>query len=211
MASSAPPFCSRDLSPIEALSIVIALVWGTTYDGFVSTPLWADIAGGLVETGVPAPLLYPAVLLGGFVVFAGAFGLGCQVVRRIAPTYLTTTAIVRLFAPSLVAIAAGYHLAHYLSYGLTLGPALVTALANPFRPSATTALALPGWVAGLSIAFVLLGHLLAIWIAHSVAFDRFPSKLQAIRGLYPITAVLIAYTMLSLWIVTRPVTPPPYL
>jgi hypothetical protein len=52
---------------------------------------------------------------------------------------------------------------------------------------------------------------LAIWVAHSVAYERFPSKLQAIRSQYSLTLVMIAYTMVSLWIVTQPFAAPPYL
>lgn len=193
------------------VGLIIALVWGTTYDGFVQTPLWAEIAIPIVEAGVPSALLYLAVLFAGFFVFAGAYWFACRSVRQLAPTYVTTSSIARLFAPSLLAIAAGYHLAHYLSYFFSLSPALFTALRSPLQPSAPMILVLPGWFAGLSIAFVLFGHLLAIWVAHSVAYERFPSKLQAVRSQYPITVVMVFYTMLSLWIVTQPFTAPPYL
>lgn len=193
------------------VGLIIALIWGTTYDGFVSTPLWSKIAVPIIEAGIPPALLYPAVLFAGFCVFAGVYWQACAYVRKLAPTYVATTAIARLFAPSLLAIAAGYHLAHYLSYILRLSPALLTALGSPFQPSSPMTLVLPDWFGGLSIVFILFGHLLAIWVAHIIAYERFPSKLQAIRSQYPITVVMVFYTMLSLWIVTRPFTAPPYL
>ena len=193
------------------VGLIIALVWGTTYDGFVQTPLWVDLAVPLVEAGIPPMLLYPAVLFAGFFVFWGVYRLACRYVRTFAPTYRDTTRIARLFAPSLLAIAAGYHLAHYLSYFLTLSPALLSAFTNVLQPSTPVSLVLPGWFAGLSIAFVLLGHILAIWVAHSIAYEHFPSKIQAIRSQYTITLVMVFYTMLSLWIVTQPYSTPPYL
>ncbi|MFT4890697.1 MAG: hypothetical protein ACI9YT_001615, partial [Halobacteriales archaeon] len=64
---------------------------------------------------------------------------------------------------------------------------------------------------GLELTFVLVGHVLAICVAHAVAFDLFPDRLQAIRSQYPFIAVMIAYTTLSLWIVAEPTLSPPYL
>ncbi|MFT4921109.1 MAG: hypothetical protein ACI8XM_000304 [Haloarculaceae archaeon] len=193
------------------VGLIIALVWGTTYDGFVSTPLWSDLAPSIVALGVPPVVLYPLVLALGFCLFGGAYWGAIRYARRLAPTHLAPEAIARLFAPSLLAIAAGYHLAHYLSYFLTVSPALFATILNPLGGGTPAALVLPSWFPGLAIAFVLLGHLLAIWVAHSVAYERFPSKLQAIRSQYSLTLVMIAYTMVSLWIVTQPFAAPPYL
>jgi hypothetical protein len=50
----------------------------------------------------------------------------------------------------------------------------------------------------------------AIWVAHAVAYDLFPSRMQAIRSQYALTAVMVFYTMTSLWIVSRPYAPPPF-
>jgi len=58
---------------------------------------------------------------------------------------------------------------------------------------------------------VLLGHLVAIWVAHATAFEVFPGRLQAIRSQYPVVLVMVGYTMLSLWIVSQPSVQPPYL
>jgi hypothetical protein len=70
---------------------------------------------------------------------------------------------------------------------------------------------LPGWFGGLELAFVLLGHLLAIWVAHATAYELFPGRLQAIRSQYPFVLVMVAYTMISLWIVSQPAIEVPYL
>jgi hypothetical protein len=195
----------------SAVALVVALVWGTTYDGLVGTPLWRSVATTLVGAGVPAMALYPAVLGLGFLVFLGAFRLAARAVRPVAPTYLSAAALARAFAPSLLPIAAGYHLAHYLDYFLSLTPALAAALRSPLAPPAPRLLVLPDWFGGLSVAFVLLGHLLAVWVAHGVAYDRLPSRLAAVRSQYPITLAMVLYTMVSLWIVTRPSVTPPFL
>ena len=193
------------------VAFVVALVWGTTFDGLVSTPLWADLAPLVVSAGIPPAVLHPGVLLVGFLTFLACYWLACRAVRSVSPTTPTTAAVARLFAPALLPIAAGYHLAQYLGYVITLAPALTGALAAPLDPGTPVTAVLPDWFGVLPIAFVLLGHLLAVGVAHAAAVNRFPSVRHPIRGHYPIAAVVVLYTMASLWVVTRPYTAPPYL
>ncbi|WP_254537361.1 hypothetical protein [Halomarina litorea] len=193
------------------VGFVVALVWVTTYDGFVATPVWRTLVTPLVEAGLPPALLYPLALVVGYVLFLGAFRLAARKGREYAESYLAAGEIARRFAPSLLAIAAGYHLAHYLGYFLSLLPMLVGALLSPFSPPPPEYLVLPAWVGGLELLFVLVGHLLAIWVAHATAYALFPGRMQAIRSQYPLTAVMILYTMTSLLIVSQPAIDPPYL
>ena len=192
------------------VAFVVALLWGTTYDGLVATPPWAMSARAVVKVGVPATLLYPVALVVGFLAFYGGYLLCVRYGARFADTRRDDAEFVRRFAPSLLAIAAGYHVAHYLGYFLTLAPALVGALAAPFARGSVSTLVLPGWFGGLSLAFVLAGHLLAVWVAHGVGYELFPSRLQAVRSQYGLTAIMILYTMTSLWIVSRPYVAPPF-
>jgi len=194
------------------VAFVLALLWVTTYDGFVATPAWRSMARPFVGSGVPAHLLYPLVLLAGFALFLSVYRLAARYARRTAETYLSVGTLARRFAPPLLAIAAGYHLAHYLGYFLSLAPAAAAVLGSPLSPPATVpVLSLPGWFAVVPVASVLVGHLLAIWIAHATAFELFPGRLQAIRSQYPFIAAMVLYTMTSLWIVTQPSIEPPFL
>jgi len=203
---------TRLIDGFDEVGFVIALVWATTYDGFVATPAWESAATPVVEAGVPPLALYLLVLAGGYLLFVGVYLLGTRYSRRLAGTYLSTATLARRFAPPLLAIAAGYHLAHYLGYFLTLAPSLATTAATPLTLRATVpVLVLPGWFDAVGLATVLLGHVLAIWAAHAVAFDSFPGRLQAIRSQYPYTVVMILYTISSLFIVSQPTIEPPLL
>ncbi|WP_135363918.1 hypothetical protein [Halosimplex halophilum] len=193
------------------VAFVVALLWVTTYDGLVATPAWAAAVEPVVALGVPGLAVYAAVLLAGFGLFLGVYRLAARRVRTSADTYVTARAIERWFAPALLPIAAGYHLAHFLGYFLGLAPALAAVAASPFAPPATPiALVLPGWFASAKLLFVLGGHVLAIWVAHSLAFELFPGVLAAIRSQYPSVVVMVFYTMTSLWVITQPYAPPPY-
>lgn len=193
------------------VAFIVALLWVTTYDGFVATPAWRSLAAPLVESGVPPGALYPLALVAGYALFLGVYRLAARYGRRYARSYLTVDEIARRFAPSLLAIAAGYHFAHYFGYFLSLLPMLIGALLSPFSPPPPQYLVIPGWIGGFELAFVLMGHLLAIWVAHATAYALFPGRMQAIRSQYPLTAVMILYTMTSLLVVSQPAIDPPYL
>ena len=196
---------------LDEVAFIVALLWVTSYDGFVATPLWRSLAIPLVEAGLPAVILYPLALAVGFGVFLFAYRIATRYSKRHAETYLTIGEITRRFAPSLLPIAVGYHLAHYLGYLLRLLPMLLSALTDPLSPGIPLRLVLPAWFGGLELAFVLLGHLLAIWIAHAIAYEVFPSRLQAIKSQYALTVVMVLYTVISLYIVSQPVINPPYI
>jgi len=196
----------------DEVAFVVALLWGTTFDGLVTTPAWRDLTEPLVDAGLAPQLLYPLALAAGFLLFLGAYRLAVRLARRSAETYLEPDALAQRFAPPLLAIAAGYHFAHYLGYFLVLAPALWVALLSPLSdPGAVPIYDPPGWFGGVGIAAVVVGHLVAIWVAHAAAYDVFPSRLQAVRSQYPFIAVMVFYTMTSLWVVSRPEVPLPYL
>ena len=202
------------------IAFVIALIWELTYSGFITTATGAATIetavtftnSGLLGVKLRATLLYTVLLLGGFVLFAGAYWYASVLSRRYTGTYVTAQRIAFGFAPPLLAIAAGYHLAHYVGLVVSLSPALWMVVSSPLAPPANPlTLAPPGWFDGLDIVFVLLGHIFAIWAAHATAYEIFASRLVAIRSQYPFIAVMIGYTVTSLWILSLPGATPPYL
>jgi hypothetical protein len=197
----------------DDVAFVVTLLFVTTYDGFVATGPWAAGARAVVDAGVPALAVYVGAYLVGAALFYLAYRAAARLGRQRADTYLSATYLARRFAPSLLPIAAGYHLAHNVGSVLVLGPTLSAVAAAPLSPPASPPqlAALPPWFGGVELAFVLLGHLLAVWVAHATAYDLFPSRLQAVRSQYGVTAVMVCYTMLSLWIVAEPYVPPPFI
>jgi hypothetical protein len=197
----------------DEVAFVVTLLFVTTYDGFVATGPWADGARAVAGVGVPPLAVYLGAYLVGAAGFYLAYRAAARLGRRHAGTYLSVTYLARRFAPSLLPIAAGYHLAHNLGTVLVLAPTVAAVAAAPLAPppSPPQLAGLPGWFGGLELAFVLVGHLLAVWVAHATAYELFPSRLQAVRSQYGVTAVMVAYTMLSLWIVAQPYVSPPFI
>jgi len=202
----------RLVDDFDEVAFIIALLWGTTFDGFVTTPGWRNLTEPVVASGFPPQLLYPIALLAGFGLFFGVYLVAVKLSRRTAESYLQPRVLAVQFAPPLLAIAAGYHFAHYLGYFLELAPALGLALTSPLSdPGAVPIYQPPDWFGGVSIGAVIIGHLIAIWVAHAAAYDLFPSRIQAIRSQYPFIAVMVFYTMTSLWVITRPEVALPYI
>ncbi|MFB6304351.1 MAG: hypothetical protein ABEH47_04230 [Haloferacaceae archaeon] len=196
----------------DEVAFVVALLFVTTYDGFVATGPWATAVRAVVGAGVPPLVAYLGTYLGGFALALGAYLAAAGAARRWASTYVAPGALAERFAPPLLAIAAGYHLAHNLGTVLTLLPTLAVVAAAPLAPpAAPPRLLVPDWLTGVRLGLVLVGHLLAVWVAHAVAYDLFPDRLQAVRSQYGVTAVMVAFTMVSLWIVSEPFVAPPYL
>lgn len=193
------------------VAFVLALVWELTYSGFIVTPIGVRTIEALVGIGLPPVLVYLLLLVGGFALFWKVYWVAIDRTRERAETYLSREYLgLRLAAP-LLAIAAGYHLAHYVGFGLSLSPALFDALAMPLNPPPNpTRYALPGWFGYVEIAGILLGHVLAVWVAHTVSFDLFPGKLQAIRSQFPLIVVMVFFTMVSLYLVSQGTMDPPY-
>ncbi|MDS0296625.1 hypothetical protein NDI79_20870 [Halogeometricum sp. S3BR5-2] len=202
------------------IAFIIALVWELTYSGFITTSAGSTTIRTIVELNFPgfvsaevrAVAVYTLLLLAGYLVFFAAYWYAGRVSRRRTGTYITARTIRYQFASPLLAIAAGYHLAHYAGLFVSLSPALVLALTSPLSPpSNPLVLSPPGWFDGFNIASILVGHLLAVWTAHTLGYDLFSSRLVAVRSQYPFVAVMIGYTVVSLWIISLPGAIPPYL
>ena len=204
----------RESGPVEGLdgvALIVLLVWELTYSAFIVTPPGIATVEALVAVGVPPPAVYLGLLLAGYGLFLGSYWLAARSAKRLAETYVTDRYLAVRFAPPLLAIAAGYHLAHYFTFFLSLSPSLALALGSPLSPPLPPlTLVLPDWFGLLDIGFILGGHLLAIWAAHATSFDVFPSRLQAIRSQYPFVLVMVLYTMTSLWLVSMPTVEPAF-
>lgn len=194
------------------VALAVALVWELTFSGFVTTTVGGDIVRAVVNVGVPPLVVYATLFVGGFVVFLGAYRLAARVASRRVSTARDAASLSRRFGPSLFAIAAGYLLAHYLAFFLSLSPSLAAAVSSPLSPPANPlVLSLPAWVGTLGVLSVLLGHVLAVWVTHSTAYELFPSRVQAIRVQYPFVVVMVGYTSVSLWLISLPTAPPPFI
>jgi hypothetical protein len=199
------------LAGADDVAFVVALLWATVFDGLVTTTLWGRFARDVVGWGVPPVALYPLALVAGFTVCWGLYLGAARLAGRAAATAVDVPTLARRFAPGLLAIAAGYHFAHFFDYFLSLVPALALAVTAPFATVNPDILVVPGWFGWIAVGAVLAGHVLAVLAARATAIELFSDRSRAVRCQYAFAVAMVCYTVVSLWVVTRPEFAPPFI
>ena len=201
----------------DAAFIVLALA-GVSYDGMRETAFGAALLDALlppveamfgitgttflvVET-IAFALVFGAFWLAFFGVVSATHSLG-EPDRR--PSLGRTSGA---YAATLLPIAAGYLIAHYLTLVIQGAVWLPSLLVDPLMSLAPTLDWIPTvlvWY--LSVAAIIGGHVAAIVLAHRHALRDAPRH-PVIAGL-PMVALMIGYTVLSLWIIAQPIVVEP--
>lgn len=125
---------------------------------------------------------------------------------------------VRLFAPAVLPIALGYHIAHYLTVFLVDGQYVLAALSDPLHRgddllglghhSVTTGfLFRPGPVKVIWLTqagAVVIGHIIAIMLAHVLALRMMGDRRSAVLSQVPLALFMVGYTFFGLWLLASP-------
>jgi len=197
----------------DAAFIVLALA-GVSYDGMRETAFGATLLGWLLPPvqgmlGMTGATFLVTETLAFAVVFAAfwiAFVLVAWLTQRLGdpgrrPSLARTAGV---YASTLLPIAGGYLIAHYLTLVIRGAIWLPDLLADPLMSLAPELDWIPaGFVWYLSVAAIVIGHVAAIVLAHRHALRDAPSR-PVIAGL-PMVALMIGYTVLSLWIIAQPI------
>ena len=56
-----------------------------------------------------------------------------------------------------------------------------------------------------AMTLIVIGHVIAVVLAHGAAIRVFGSRSAALASQIPMVALMVLYTMLSLWIVAQPI------
>jgi len=193
---------------VDDVVFAVALFWGFVFDGFVTTPLWVRLSNRVAGWGIPPLALYGLALLSGFVVCWGALILVGRVGSRYLPEIDLPT-LLRRVGPAVLAVAAGYHFAHFFGYFLSLVPALTLSVAAPSAVVNPGLLVLPGWLGVLTVLAVFLGHGLGMVTLRTVMLDLHEGG--STRAQYAFGLVLAGFSLLGLWVATSPELTPPFL
>lgn len=221
--------------PIAVSSMVFVLIMlsSVTFDGLLATSVWADVSQWMIYSQSMRPLLIglqditgnaiAAVGTIALVVFLVLFQLLYLVFSTLmyvctpaaARKHVTVMQIARLFVLSLVPIALAYHLAHYLSYLAIVGQYIIPLASDPFGFGwnlfgtslymVDISVVNARFIWYTSVVAIVIGHIIAVWLAHVMALRTFNDNRAALFSQIPMLALMVAYTMLSLWILAQPV------
>jgi hypothetical protein len=196
----------------DAAFIVLALA-GVTFDGLAETAFGGTILNlflpWAIQTFGPSENAFTVAGLASlgsvYAAFVVVFGIAIALTRRIARSpgaRLSTT--VGTYAATLLPIAGGYLIAHYLTLVMQGAAWLPDLLLNPRLGVAPQLDWLPiSFVWYLSVGAIVVGHIAAIVLAHRLALRDAPDR-AVVTGL-PLVALMIGYTVFSLWIIAQPI------
>jgi hypothetical protein len=192
--------------------ILLALA-GVSYDGLRETVVWHDVTLAVTPLVFPRFDAYLAVLMVGtggllalWALFAFAFTVAATITRFLSDRGRVPSlgGVVGAYAATLLPIAAGYMLAHYATLVIQ-GAAWLTDLLKDPRAQAPAIDAVPaGLVWYVSVGAIVIGHIAAVFLAHRIALRDAPDR--SVRAGVPLVALMVAYTVFSLWIIQQPLT-----
>ncbi|EJN57003.1 hypothetical protein [Halogranum rubrum] len=200
--------CSKPARDGALVVFIIAAVYTVSFDGFTSTPEYQTLLFGLRNLTNMGPRVSIGLYLVGLVLFVGVFVLVASV-SELVTEKTTWKGAARAFAPSVLPIAVAYEIAHNYSFvSRNLGQ-LVTVLGKYVVTTPPTISPL-GWLSvptfwGSQVILIIGGHVIAVVASHYATLDRYPTTRQATYAHIPLTVLMIGYTVLSLWIISRPV------
>jgi len=206
----------------DRVMFVILMLSSLAFDGVEATPAWQNFNITLEPLWLPLGAWgFFAVKTTGLVLLTGAFLLifvaFMELVIYFGNRSVDLKATVTAFAMTLVPIALVYNAAHNYSYVMVQSQALIPLLNDPlangwhlfpalatYKPSFALAQASTVWFA--QIILIVVGHVIAVYLSHLKAGEKFRTAQRALLSQYPMLLLMVMYTMTSLWILAQPIT-----
>ena len=208
----------------DVLAMVVLLLATVTFDGFSATQTWVDIQmfstdifisvangpyfnGGMVADSLGV-LLLPVIFLVIYLAFS-------RLISGSAGSDLGAVTVARTFAYSLIPIALAYNIAHFITLLLIQGQLIIPLTSDPFgygwnllgtedyRINIGVINARGLWYA--SVGLIIVGHIIAVYLAHRISLRTFQDKSAAISSQYPMLMLMVIYTVVSLWTIAQPI------
>ena len=200
--------------------LILCLLGSGSFDGLNETFWWLSVLGinplafpgrsAIVTETVAGLLIFNAGLIAAFWL---SVWLGDVLARGRGVTYA-----VRTFAPSILPIAIGYHIGHYLPTFLVDAQYAFAAASDPlargddllglgtfyvttgfFNTQATVRVI---WLC--QAGAVVAGHILAILLAHALALRLYNEPRRALLSQVPLALFMVLYTFFGLWLLASP-------
>ena len=215
---------------ISLVLFVLLMLSSTTYDGIHDTefwtglfwktllwllePLWGTDLGKAQSLLMHWYLVYRQV---GLIIFpvlyltAYLFVLWCAKVLSGSTIPLRDLALD--FCYSLLPIAISYNVTHYITFFITEMHNLPIVISDPFglgwdifrvlgKPKPFVLPMSLVWHAEVGI--LLAGHSISVWLSHRIALRTFDTQRQILVSQFPLLVLMVAYTVIGLWILSLP-------
>ena len=207
----------------DVMAMVLLILATVTFDGFGATPEWLEVQSYFID--LFPNLTYEALngltiantlgLLGVPATFAAFYLSFAYLMHRSVGRRNGAFNLAKAFVFSLIPIALAYNFAHFLSFLLIQGQQIIPLASDPFGA---------GWdlfgtadyvidigvinarfVWFFSVAVIVAGHVIAVYLSHIRAGQLFSDRSLVVRSQLPMLGLMVLYTVVSLWIVSRPI------
>lgn len=207
----------------DILALVVLMLATVTFDGFSATSAWAEfqtftvdlfgsgsseILNSLVLADTLGVLLVPVAFFLVYLFFS-------KLMAGSVDGQISALEMARIFSYSLIPIALAYNIAHFITLLLIQGQLIIPLVSDPFGSgwdlfgtvdySLNISIINARILWFLSVALIVLGHVLAVYLAHRVAIRTFASRDIALKTQYPMLTLMVVYTVISLWIIAQPI------
>ncbi|MBZ9795432.1 hypothetical protein [Mesorhizobium sp. ES1-4] len=207
--------------PASGIAFLLLALSSVSFDGLSKTFFWLGLFG-------INPLEFPgrtAVIGSGsfglvltFALLAMMFLLAVILGQRLAGSDRPLAQAAGLLVWSIVPIALAYHVAHYLTALLVDGQYALASLSDPFslgwnlfgtadmqvEAGIVAGAGSAWWLWNVQAGAIILGHVLAVLVAHGFAWRLHPQPARAALSQFPLTVLMIAYTIFGLWLLATP-------
>jgi len=201
-------------------ALLAVMIGSVTFDGAGEAPIWTGISPDMTrffgDLGLsPQPAFELTFLIGlsvAILLVAGLYRLGVLGARSVGGGF-SAEQLSRGFVHSLVPIALAYVMAHYVTYLLFRGQAIVFLASDPLGDGSdlfgTASTQIDYGVIGSTatwywqVAFVVIGHAAGLTLAHDRALALYADGKLAVRSQYWMLAVMVCFTSLALWLLSQ--------
>ena len=193
---------------------VLLLLATVTFDGFMSTLPWVNIQASVQEYLPNVAMISTLGLVSFGLIFIALYLFFCALMSLASGIKLRVLDVAKAFIYTLIPIALAYHLAHFLLFLLIQGQLIVPLASDPFGFGwdlfgtadyrLNFSLVGPSFYWFISVIAIVTGHIIAVFLAHSIAFRLIRTRRYALRSQFPMLVLMVGYTIASLWIITKP-------
>ena len=192
------------LTPAPGLAAVVCVLLGSTaYDSLTGSP---SFVRWYQASPLGATLAGTIGLLGAVLVIGAAYGGATVLAGR--TTTVPWRSMPGAFAHTIVPIALGYLVAHYLTLFVLEGQRTMVAISDPFSDGSDwfgtagrgvdlSIASHPTMIASVQVGAIVVGHVLGAISAHERAVRLFPPG-RVVAGQLPLMALMVAYTVTGL-------------
>jgi hypothetical protein len=206
---------------LSGIAFLLLALSSVSFDGLSKTFFWLglfginplEFPGRTAEIGIGT---FGLVLM--FFLLAAAFILAVVLGQRLAGSPHSLRQAAGLLVWSIVPIALAYHVAHYLTALLVDGQYATAALSDPFalgwnlfgtadmqiEAGVAAGAGSAWWLWNFQAGVIIIGHMLAVLVAHGLAWRLHPVPARATLSQFPLTVLMIAYTIFGLWLLATP-------